>query len=199
MNIARLLGHASLWLGFLGATFATVNTTEISRTWYKTIATPNYLLPFMVGIAGVLILRTTSKRRSSLDLDDEEGQLLPLKNSLNQICEILQTWQKGKPLEPSSICSSIDEQLMGPLGQFADDRHALIEAYGLPAYASIMTEFATGERFVNRAWSAGADGYFSESYDSLARASRHFQRAMERISEQENEGLSSTPSATNGG
>jgi len=51
--------------------------------------------------------------------------------------------------------------------------------FGLPAYAGIMTEFATAERSINRAWSASADGYIDEVWLSLDRAQRRMHRAKE--------------------
>ena len=49
-----------------------------------------------------------------------------------------------------------------------------------------MTQFASAERFVNRAWSAAADGYTTEAADSLQRAQDHLNQAsqlMDQFSE----------------
>ena len=41
--------------------------------------------------------------------------------------------------------------------------------FGLAAFADVMTAFASGERSINRAWSASADGYFDEAESCLER------------------------------
>jgi len=44
-------------------------------------------------------------------------------------------------------------------------------------YANIMSPFAIGERLLNRAWSASADGYVDEVKDCIRRARVEMQRA----------------------
>ena len=53
-------------------------------------------------------------------------------------------------------------------------KHAIlllaIGSLGLAGYARMMERFASGERAINRAWSAAADGFTSELESDLARA-----------------------------
>jgi len=51
----------------------------------------------------------------------------------------------------------------------------------MQTYANIMSEFAAGERYVNRVWSASADGYDKEASDYLQRAIEQFRDANEQL------------------
>ena len=55
----------------------------------------------------------------------------------------------------------------------------MIPAFGMTAYAEVMSRFAAGERLLNRAWSASADGYLDEVVQSLAAGNAHLQAARE--------------------
>ncbi len=71
------------------------------------------------------------------------------------------------------------------LPTFADSRQALVKRFGLEVYADVMTEFASAERYVNRSWSAAADGYVDEVAASLARANKHLQNTKMLMTEAE--------------
>ena len=57
----------------------------------------------------------------------------------------------------------------------------MVHLYGLQTYADIMSEFAAGERFINRVWSSSADGYDTEAETYLARAAEQFQDAQQQL------------------
>jgi hypothetical protein len=54
-------------------------------------------------------------------------------------------------------------------------------AYGLPGFAAVMGPYAGGERYLNRVWSASADGYVDEVEDYLGRALEQFHLASEAL------------------
>ncbi len=56
----------------------------------------------------------------------------------------------------------IDELFPGDLNTFVEARETIPHVYGLQAYADVMSHFAAGERYLNRVWSASADGYVDE-------------------------------------
>ncbi len=64
--------------------------------------------------------------------------------------------------------------------RFADARESMVHLFGLQTYADIMSDFATGERYINRVWSASADGYDSEADDYLKKAALQFDAAKEK-------------------
>ncbi len=55
------------------------------------------------------------------------------------------------------------------------------QQYGLQAYADIMSSFAAAERYLNRCWSASADGYVDEVHTYLDRAAAQFQESQAKI------------------
>ena len=63
----------------------------------------------------------------------------------------------------------IDNVLADDLRTFADGRDSMTTEYNLIVFADVMSSFAAGERAINRAWSAAADGYVDEATDCLQR------------------------------
>ena len=57
----------------------------------------------------------------------------------------------------------------------------MVHLFGLQTYADIMSHFAAGERYINRVWSASADGYDEEAGDYLVKASQQFAIAQEQL------------------
>ncbi len=86
---------------------------------------------------------------------------------------------------PADVLRCIDDECTEPFADFADARQALVKRFGLEVYADVMTEFASAERYVNRSWSAAADGYVDEVASSLARANQHLQNTKELLVEAE--------------
>lgn len=75
----------------------------------------------------------------------------------------------------------IDGRCVPVLAEFAEGRNVIAHRFGTPAYAEVMTEFASGERYLNRAWSAAADGYVDEVERSITAAQSFFRAARERL------------------
>ena len=65
--------------------------------------------------------------------------------------------------------------------RFADARESLIHLYSLQVYADIMSDFAAGERYVNRVWSAAADDYDAEAWTYVGKALNRFREATGRL------------------
>ncbi len=59
----------------------------------------------------------------------------------------------------------------------------MVHLFGLQAYADIMSSFAAGERYINRVWSASADGYDEEAATYLQKAERQFADAQRQLQE----------------
>ncbi len=50
----------------------------------------------------------------------------------------------------------------------------MIHVFGIQNYADVMSNFAAGERYINRVWSASTDGYVDEVRMYLERARAQF-------------------------
>jgi hypothetical protein len=57
----------------------------------------------------------------------------------------------------------------------------MVHLFGLQAYADIMSSFAAGERYINRVWSASADGYDEEAETYLGKAVQQFVDAQQQL------------------
>lgn len=75
----------------------------------------------------------------------------------------------------------LDELLVEDLDRFVNARESISHAYGLQAYADVMSHFAGGERYLNRVWSASADGYIDEVNAYLTKAHEQFEMALGKI------------------
>lgn len=97
--------------------------------------------------------------------------------SLNEITQALeraiensrQLAAEASKLAPSKIVDRIDNVLAEDLRIFADGRDSMTTEHGLMVFADVMSPFAAGERAINRAWSAAADGYIDEASVCLQR------------------------------
>jgi hypothetical protein len=75
----------------------------------------------------------------------------------------------------------IEERFHPVLNRFADARESLMIVYDVNTYADVMSAFAGGERYLNRAWSSAAEGYIDEAHASLTRARELFNEVRERL------------------
>ena len=57
----------------------------------------------------------------------------------------------------------------------------MVHLFGLQVYADVMSAFAAGERYVNRVWSASADGYRHEAITYLHKAATQFRDANRQL------------------
>ena len=173
---ARIIGHLLLWCGFLYGAYIAVEHVERSEDPWSTIRWGHFASSIAVGTVGVVLLRLTFRKGATAD--GEERSVEELASLLSHIDARLQEWIAGwKEQAVYLIHERIDDELAASLLQFAASRHAMEHAWGLRAYAEVMNEFAQGERLINRAWSASADGYADEVLASLRRSQRHFSAA----------------------
>jgi hypothetical protein len=57
----------------------------------------------------------------------------------------------------------------------------MIHVFGMQNYADVMSNFAAGERYINRVWSASTDGYADEVILYLERARDQFNEAHQHF------------------
>ena len=182
--MANILGQIFLWAGFISGAFHTVRSQEIAgdNKW-ETISWTWYGISIAVGVVGVILLRTSS-RAAAESSQRVEAEYSVLTESLSQLLnKVGELRSQIDTMPPSQAVAFIDAELTEPLADFADARNALVQRFGLQAFADVMTQFASGERFINRAWSAAADGYRNEASDSLRRAQQHLENANSLMAE----------------
>lgn len=164
----------------------TKRVQRISNRW-PTVPWLWYGLSIAVGVAGVFCLRSSSKAAEE-DTSRVDEEYTILTNSMDLLHERVGRLKNDlKNMRPGDVVAFIDSECSEAFSDFADARNALIQKFGLQGFADVMTQFASGERFVNRAWSASADGYMNEAQDCLDRAHAHLVKAVGLIKELESQ------------
>lgn len=164
------LGYLLLVGGFLtGAYFASTDADRTEWTWFLPAA--------VAATAGVVIIKRTARAGATAS-HVLEGNRRDLTESLARICENLDRLHGDRESIPShDMRFEIDRLFRDDLIRFVDARQSLSHLYGLQAYADVMSEFAAGERYLNRVWSASADNYVDEVLAYVEKARDQFHRA----------------------
>lgn len=177
-GLFKAVGIAALVLSFFGACLSAM--LDPSRVFWIP-----YGFFLILGALGVALIRLESERAGA----NEEvlaGQLSDIDSSLDEVVAVLSslvTRQAHEEPPPRgtigvyALPEAIDESLRDPIASFVDAREAIARVHGTQAYADIMGEFAAGERYVNRVWSAAAEGYVDEASEYLSRSLDQFERA----------------------
>jgi hypothetical protein len=137
----------------------------------------------LVGVIGIVSVRLSARRRAR-----EEGRLTSnIQNSeasLERIVENMKQLNSVKgSLDPYAVRHQVDQLFPDFIDTFVQARESLAHVYGLQAYADVMSYFAAGERYLNRAWSASADGYVDEVHAYLDKAQEQFSEALQKLAE----------------
>ena len=170
----KSLGYILITIGFLVSSYFSVIHAEQVQ-W--SIVVPGLL----VGLAGVAMVQL-SIRGQSKAVDAVRTNLDKLEGSLQRIVEnITQLNASKESINVYDVHDRIDELFMVDLDTFVENRESIGHAFGLQAYADVMTHFATAERYLNRCWSASADGYIDEVHTYLTRAENQFTLALELL------------------
>ncbi len=178
MNPSIIIGQLLLWSGFVSGSLAAVYSTENAADPWATVNWTWYIISALVCIGGIVFLRI-GKSVAKDDTETSEANFNSLPNHLHDVLGSIRKLQSEQQnLPPSKIVEFIDEHCADGLREFADARESIITNGGLSSYAEVMTQFAAGERAINRAWSASADGYLDETETCLSRAETFLQNAL---------------------
>ncbi len=157
-------------------------TTNVGlKNAWATINWAWYLISAAICLAGVCFLRMG--KRAAVGKDDKvEANLKQIKlHLINAVNNTESLDQQMKEFKPRQILNFIEESLLEDLDGFAEGRDSITNEYGLEVFASVMTQFAAGERAINRAWSASADGYVEEAATCVAHGLAMLQSAKKLL------------------
>ncbi|MEM8735261.1 MAG: hypothetical protein AAGG44_13605 [Planctomycetota bacterium] len=174
---AFIAGQLLLWLGFLGGSLASVLRLENEASPWQTIPWFLYGSAFVIGVIGVLILRADKASKSAEDSASETGLTAVKEHLANGAEAVARLHGNLSEMTCEDVLEYIDTECVPHFAEFAEGRSTIANRFGNMAYAEVMTEFASGERYVNRAWSAAADGYVDEVEASVAHAHAFMQAA----------------------
>ena len=204
----RILGHVLLWAGFLAGSLVTVfNSTQEGVEYVKglkpdevhgfelpdlsAVAVPEngwhlipwvwYTLAAVVCFVGVVLLHA-SRRTATQKSEKSAASLTEITEALERaIGKVAKLSAVASKVAPSKIVTGIDDEIADDLRIFADGRDSMTTEYDLTVFADVMSPFAAGERAINRAWSAAADGYIDEASDCLQRGHEMLMSAREEL------------------
>jgi len=100
-----------------------------------------------------------------------------IRRNLDAVCA------RGDDLPVYEARFEIDRLFREDLSRFAEARESMIHVFGMQNYADVMSNFAAGERYINRVWSASTDGYVDEVRMYLERAREQFREAQQHFDE----------------
>jgi cell division protein FtsB len=170
----KKIGFLLLIGGFLVAAYSTALDIE-SVSWAM------YAVASFTAATGAFLIRRhergTAKSATVLSANRAE-----LSDSLEKIVSNLEDMTDGhEVIETDLLRDAIDARLRDDLRRFADARETIIHLFGLQVYANLMSHFAAGERYINRVWSASADGYDAEARTYLGKAATQFRDAQAQL------------------
>lgn len=167
------VAYALLAAGFLGGAYVTALDIEnVDWLWFGVAA--------IAAIAGVVLAKRADKALAT------SGEMLKnnrskLNESLDNIVRELKSLTDGPEKKGEAMRDWIDDTLRPDLRRFAEARQSMVHLYGMQVYADIMSEFAAGERYLNRVWSMTADGYDEQASVYLERAIAQFEDAQRAL------------------
>jgi hypothetical protein len=170
----KKIGYFMLIAGFLAGAYATSLDVE-STLWAM------FVPASVTALAGVLILKRQARgdARSAAVLSANRAELTEsLQNIVASLDDIIGA---GASIPVAELRHHIDDRLRDDLRRFVEARESLVHLFSLQTYADIMSEFAAGERYVNRVWSASTDGYEGEARSYLEKAVTQFREAGRQL------------------
>ncbi len=169
------IGFILLAAGFLAGAYATALDVQ----------NVNWMLFGIAAVVAVTGLAISKRQASAHARSDEVLELNrgELRESLENVVRDLGEIVDNGDTKGAELRDKIDLKLRDDLRRFADARGSMVHLFGLQTYADIMSSFAAGERYINRVWSASADGYDEEAATYLHKAARQFADAQQQLQE----------------
>ncbi len=160
-------GMLLVTLGFLAAAWVGVQDDT-------TIAWGPFAIASFVGVLGVVLARR-GVRAEAEHAETVATNIETIRQSLENLAEkVARLNREQETTWVYDVHGRIDELLLDDIRAFVDARETIAVRWGLQAYADVMSHFAAGERYINRVWSASADGYVDEVAEYLQRAEEQF-------------------------
>jgi len=161
-------------VGFLAGSLVAV-VDKISVQWTYFVA------GLLVGAVGIVLVHL-GERQESRAQGKLASNIQSIETSLSHIVENMRRLNAEKlSINTYDVRHRIDELFIEDLNTFIQMRQSIAHTYGLGAYADVMSSFAAGERYLNRVWSASADGYIDEVNAYLDKTQGQFVDSLEKI------------------
>lgn len=161
-------------IGFVAAALAAVLARD-QVNWLL------YVPALAFGAAGVAAIRIEDARHSKTEHHVVAG-IENVESSIERISANVNKLNGDKhSINTYDMRHRIDELFVDDIDAFVDARESIVHRYGLAAYGEVMSSFAAGERYLNRVWSASADGYIDEVNAYLDKAQEQFAESHQKV------------------
>ncbi len=170
----KLLGTLLVGAAFLaGAFLSSLDPATVAWNW---------MLPVLgAGAVGLWLHRRAAHAEASSG-ERVTGNMDTLGRCLDEILAGLEELEANKhDLPVYDARFEIDHRFRLQLNDFAEARESMIHVFGMQNYADVMSNFAAGERYINRIWSASTDGYVDEVNEYLDKALAQFTEALDHF------------------
>ncbi len=194
----KLIGFLMVTVGFILAALAAVvdqsalkeideSTVEIVEEAaveagdQSTVKWMWYIPALVLGAAGVILIKVDEARQSKTE-HHIAARIETVESSLEKITANINKLNAEKhSIHTYDMRHRIDELFIDDIDKFVDARESIAHRYGLAAYGDVMSSFAAGERYLNRVWSASADGYIDEVNTYLEKTREQFTDSLKKI------------------
>jgi len=171
----KLIGSLLLAAGFLAGAYVSVARVE-SVNW------THYGVCAGLMLVGMLTLRAGRAADVGQAGEKHEADIAVLESSLASLIQKVRDFEAARSDEDQlGLHHRIDAELMEDIDAFVEARESMIPKLGMQRYADVMSPFANGERLLNRAWSASADGYVDEVRSCVASARAELEKAATEL------------------
>lgn len=146
-----------------------------------------FFLTALVGLlAGGLIIRREDRQQMAALLEREPEETETPEYALRAAHDAVAALRRDvegldRAQQATEITRRVGDLQLTHLIAFVDARPELVGRFGIGGYARLMDPFAAGERQLNRAWSAAADGALAEALASLERGQEALAEALRRL------------------
>ena len=172
----KKLGYVFVFVGFVAASLVSV-ADVLQVNWML------FCVLLIISIIGIFLIRS-SEKKETMHEETLSRNMKAVEESLVRIVDDVKLIRSGiDPKKPQDVHKRIDERLPDHLGAFIESRKTIGHVHGLQAYGHVMNYFATAERYLNRVWSASADGYIDEITEYMERSEQQFEEALAALRE----------------
>ena len=170
----KSIGFILVTVGFIAAALAAVVDEDVVRWMW-------YIPALGVGIAGIVFIKMEHAVQNKTE-HQVAARIETVDSSLERIAANIDKLNAEKhSINTYDMRYRIDELFVDDIDLFVDARESIAHRYGLAAYGEVMSMFAAGERYLNRVWSASADGYIDEVNAYLEKACGQFSESLNKI------------------
>jgi hypothetical protein len=173
-------GSVLFTLGIIIAISGAAKPPAPGATFPDTV--PVFIAGILAAIAGVEIWwGHRSIMRLLTGNADKESPDNPFVILSRLIPALKETGGRIELMNAAEITAGIDEITTRFVTPLVDGRQTLVDQLGLRAGADLLVTAATGERLLNRSWSAAADGHLVEARSSFREAAQAFDEAAAMV------------------